>query len=1195
MVTEIQPYIGPRPYERDDQDQFFGRDHEAYEFISLIISSREVLFYAQSGTGKTSLLNAKVIPVLIEEEGFEVFPLARVQGIIPREIQPEEIQNIFVFNTLVSWAKDEANPVRLAHMTISEFLNERKRSTDNEGQPVPRALIFDQFEEIFTLYQDRWNDRDEFFKQVRDALKDDNRLLRVIFAIREDYIAQLDPYAPVLPEKLRTRFRMERLRQDAALEAIEKPIRSTKCSFAPGVAEKLVEDLQKTKVETMTGETIEIIGEFVEPVQLQVVCQNLWNELPPDATEITEKHLLAFGGVDRPLSRFYEVAVKAAATKAGIVEEELRDWCEKWLITSTGTRGIVHRGPQLTEGIHNTALDILEARHLINSEWRAGARWYELTHDRLIDPIRASNESWKKQKEEKVNQASLLIRQAEQSITLQKYDRALDTSMNAYTLSEEIGDLQGEALAFFNIGKAYEGKKQYDKALTTYAKALELVKQTDARDIEANLLETQGILFAQMKEDKQSEETLTGDIALLPNDPVDYNNRGLAYYNLKQYELAIEDYTRALELDPTYVHACNNRGLAYYALKQYERAIKDYNRVFELDATYVKAYYNRGLVYYILKQYDLAIEDYTRALELDPAYIMVYYNRGLAYKNLKQNERAIEDYDRALELDPTYVNAYNGRGSVYYALKEYERASEDYTRALELDPKYFYAYYNRGLVYYALKEYERAIEDYNRALELDPTYVNAYNGRGSVYSDLKQNERAIDDYNHALELDPTYVDADYNRGSVYSDLKQNERAIEDYDRALELDPTYVNAYYNRGNAYYDLKQNERAIEDYDRALGLDPTYINAYYNRGLVYYALKQNERAIEDYNRALELDPTYVNAYYNRGLVYYALKEYERASEDYTRALELDPTYVNAYNGRGLVYYALKEYERASEDYTRALELDPTYVNAYNGRGNAYYDLKQYERAIEDYTRALGLDPNYVDADYNRGSVYYDLKQNERAIEDYDRALELDPTYVDAYKGRGNAYSDLKEYERAIEDYDRALGLDPEFSAAYLLRGYLYLWLRDTKQAQKDFMRSWQLDSTNVNYGWMTEWSTMCQEKPDQETAKRLEKIAANDPNDIEAYICRGVALWIHASFEEAAAELNGTIPLNPELEDIFFWKGVVLAYLGQDHDAIAAIEKSLELDLPPLLLSPLRWTEQDRPDFYRKYAAPLLARFDM
>ncbi|HEY6287635.1 MAG TPA: hypothetical protein VIX20_18340, partial [Ktedonobacteraceae bacterium] len=394
MATDFQPYVGPRPYERDEPAPFFGRDHEADELVSLIISSWEVLFYAQSGVVKTSILNAKVTP-LLEEEGFEVFPLARVQGVIPKDIQLEEIQNLYVFNTLMSWAKEEINPKRFVHMTLPEYLKERKNRTDSEGQPQPRALIFDQFEEIFTLYQDRWNDRNEFFKQVRDALKDDSRLLRVIFTIREDFIAQLDPYAPLLPEKLRTRFRIERLRRDAALAAVVGPLRETKRSFAKGVAEKLVEELLKTRVETITsdnmGKTIEIIGEFVEPVQLQVVCQNLWQELPQEVTEITEQHLLAFGDVDRQLSKFYESAVTEAATKAVIKEKELRQWCEKWLITSTGTRNIVHRGLQLTEGIPNAALDILEARHLINSEWRAGARWYELTHDRFIEPIQASN------------------------------------------------------------------------------------------------------------------------------------------------------------------------------------------------------------------------------------------------------------------------------------------------------------------------------------------------------------------------------------------------------------------------------------------------------------------------------------------------------------------------------------------------------------------------------------------------------------------------------------------------------------------------------------------------------------------------------------------------------------------------------------------------------------------------------------
>ena len=53
----------------------------------------------------------------------------------------------------------------------------------------------------------------------------------------------------------------------------------------------------------------------------------------------------------------------------------------------------------------------------------------------------------------------------------------------------------------------------------------------------------------------------------------------------------------------------------------------------------------------------------------------------------------------------------------------------------------------------------------------------------------------------------------------------------------------------------------------------------------------------------------------------------------------------------------------------------------------------------------------------------------------------------------------------------------------------------------------------------------------------------------------------------------------------------GLVLShiFLGKDIEAIAAIEKSLELVLPPILLTPLRWFEQDRPDFYQQYAGNL------
>src|SRR5215510_683204 len=99
------PYPGPRPFERGEQSVFFGRDREIADLLSLIIAHREVLLYAQSGAGKTSLLNAGGVPLLLQE-GFEVLPVARVRGLIPDEIDPKDIPNIYVFNALIGWAID---------------------------------------------------------------------------------------------------------------------------------------------------------------------------------------------------------------------------------------------------------------------------------------------------------------------------------------------------------------------------------------------------------------------------------------------------------------------------------------------------------------------------------------------------------------------------------------------------------------------------------------------------------------------------------------------------------------------------------------------------------------------------------------------------------------------------------------------------------------------------------------------------------------------------------------------------------------------------------------------------------------------------------------------------------------------------------------------------------------------------------
>jgi YVTN family beta-propeller protein len=101
--------------------------------------------------------------------------------------------------------------------------------------------------------------------------------------------------------------------------------------------------------------------------------------------------------VDSALAEFYnEVIIEASRT--GVSESEIRNWCEKKLITSSETRSTVHRGAHHTEGVMNGVIDILHKKQLIRGEWRAGARWYELVHDRLIKPIKISNQKFDRQK-----------------------------------------------------------------------------------------------------------------------------------------------------------------------------------------------------------------------------------------------------------------------------------------------------------------------------------------------------------------------------------------------------------------------------------------------------------------------------------------------------------------------------------------------------------------------------------------------------------------------------------------------------------------------------------------------------------------------------------------------------------------------------------------------------------------------------
>jgi hypothetical protein len=378
------PYVGPRPFTREDRGTFFGRGAEVDRLVSEVISSPTLVIYSVSGAGKTSLLAAGLRPAL-REQGFETLPTIRFAA----RAELPEVRNVFTHMTLRSLAQsdsDHPDPRWLADpdATLAGGLESIPPGEDADGFPQPRALVFDQFEELFTLHEERWPDRKDFMAQVWQALEREPEL-RVVFALREEYLAQFGEHAGGLP---RTRFHLERLRQEAAQRAVTCPLAGTGRAFGHGVAERLVDDLQQT-YGGPHGDTVR--GEFVEPLHLQVVCRQLWSRLDDDDSVITDEHLDVYGNVDEALTSYYDEAVASGGAGARIPERKVRLGLEKLFITTSGTRAIVFEG-EAEATLGAAAIAELERLHLVRTEWRAGAAWLELAHDRLIAPIRRSDE-----------------------------------------------------------------------------------------------------------------------------------------------------------------------------------------------------------------------------------------------------------------------------------------------------------------------------------------------------------------------------------------------------------------------------------------------------------------------------------------------------------------------------------------------------------------------------------------------------------------------------------------------------------------------------------------------------------------------------------------------------------------------------------------------------------------------------------
>lgn len=297
----------------------------------------------------------------------------------------------------------------------------------------------------------------------------------------------------------------------------------------------------------------------------------------------------------------------------------------------------------------------------------------------------------------------------------------------------------------------------------------------------------------------------------------------------------------------------------------------------------------------------------------------------------------------------------------------------------------------------------------------------------------------------------------------------------------------------------------------------------------------------------------------YIRALDLYDQQRYTDALALLGQALLLECDDAHLYYTRGNVRGVLGDYRGAAAEYHWAVRHAPYYVSAYNNLGNTYEALSQYEKSVAQYQRALHIDPDSTTLHYNLGGVYHTLGRLPEALDALSTAISLDPTFAGCYLNRANILSQLGKQEEALADYRQALALEPDDS----------------------------------NTAWTATWAQFGREDLTNAQVVELERISRLDSTHYTSHCCLAVLALHRVDTQAALLHLEQAVKMEPDQWDPHFWIGIVAAMSRETEVARHAIERSLDLGLPPVLLTPLFWLKDTHADFFGQYAQGLLQRF--
>jgi len=278
-------------YESKDREIFFGRESEINIFVADILINRLVVLFARTGTGKTSLINAGVRP-LLESKNFRTF-YVRV------EQEPTEAAKNILSN------KDRA--ASLTTQLISAVDSSIEPSTSKLKKPV--VLFFDQFEEFFLQIKSP-ETRHKFISYVAEIYKNPESGAHLVFSMREEYFYMMDEFRSEIPSIFHknSNLRLMPLDAEQARDAIIKPAAVRDVRFDLDLANRIVEDLQKQNDQ-----------EGIRAPSLQIICDTLWRKEDPNDKHITLQDYEDLGGGQSILDKRLAEDLEQALASTGLI------------------------------------------------------------------------------------------------------------------------------------------------------------------------------------------------------------------------------------------------------------------------------------------------------------------------------------------------------------------------------------------------------------------------------------------------------------------------------------------------------------------------------------------------------------------------------------------------------------------------------------------------------------------------------------------------------------------------------------------------------------------------------------------------------------------------------------------------------------------------------------------------------------